>query len=186
MDDQSRSPRSDTHHNTPHHNTTDDRAKAPHSALQGLYGHPVHPILVTIPIGAWTSSLVFDVLALTTDDPAPFATGSAWLIGIGAVGAVLAAITGGLDWKMIPRGTKAWSTGLTHMLLNIAVLALYLVNLAVRRGQGLDDVSVVALVMSVVGLAVLGASGWLGGKLAYRYGVRVADEGTQAEGFRPS
>lgn len=180
MDDQSTS-RPETHHSTP-----DERAKAPRSVLQGLYGHPVHPILVTIPIGAWTASLVFDVIALTADDPAPFATGSAWLIGIGAVGAVLAAVTGGLDWKMIPRGTAAWKTGLIHMLLNIGVLALYLVNLAVRRSQGLDDVSVSALVMSVVGLAVLGGSGWLGGKLAYRYGVRVADETTQAEGFRRS
>ncbi|KAB7745093.1 DUF2231 domain-containing protein [Nostocoides sp. F2B08] len=180
MDDQSTS-----HPDTPA-STHDDRAKAPKSALQGLYGHPVHPILVTIPIGAWTSSLVFDGIAQVVDDPAPFATGSAWLIGIGAVGAVLAAVTGGLDWKMIPRGTAAWKTGLVHMLLNIGVLTLYLVNLAVRRGQGLDDVSVAALVMSVVGMATLGASGWLGGKLAYRYGVRVADETTQAEGFRPA
>jgi uncharacterized membrane protein len=37
-----------------------------------------------------------------------------------------------------------------------------------------------------IGLAVIGVSGWLGGKLAYRYGVRVADEDTQAEGFRTS
>jgi uncharacterized membrane protein len=35
----------------------------------------------------------------------------------------------------------------------------------------------------VVAVAILGASGWLGGKLAYHYGVRVADEQTQAEGF---
>jgi uncharacterized membrane protein len=184
MDDQSRS-HPDSHPSSGDV-THDDRAKAPKSVLQGLYGHPIHPILVTIPIGAWTSSLVFDVIAQVADDPAPFAAGSAWLIGIGSVGAVLAAITGGLDWKMIPRGTRAWTTGLTHMLLNIGILALYMVNLAVRRGQGLDDVSVVALLMSVVGLAALGASGWLGGKLAYRYGVRVADESTQAEGFRPS
>lgn len=179
MDDQRTSAHPDSRDRT-----HDDRAKAPRSVLQGSYGHPVHPILVTIPIGAWTASLVFDVIAQFGDDPAPFATGSAWLIGIGAVGAVLAAIAGGLDWKMIPRGTKAWSTGLTHMVLNIGVLALYLVNLAVRRSQGLDDVSVVALILSVVGLAVLGASGWLGGKLAYRYGIRVADETTQSEGFR--
>ena len=35
----------------------------------------------------------------------------------------------------------------------------------------------------VVAYALLGVSGWLGGKLAYHYGVRVADEGTQASGF---
>jgi len=32
-------------------------------------------------------------------------------------------------------------------------------------------------------VAALGLSGYLGGKLAFRYGVRVADEATQAEGF---
>jgi len=39
-------------------------------------------------------------------------------------------------------------------------------------------------VISIVALALLSISGWLGGKLSYRYGVRVADEGTQDEGFR--
>ena len=45
------------------------------------------------------------------------------------------------------------------------------------------DVTVPAFVVSAVAYALLGVSGWLGGKLAYHYGVRVADEGTQASGF---
>jgi hypothetical protein len=40
--------------------------------------------------------------------------------------------------------------------------------------------------LSIIGLAVIGASGFLGGKLAYRYGVRVADESVQADGFKTS
>jgi uncharacterized membrane protein len=47
-----------------------------------------------------------------------------------------------------------------------------------------EQVSVGLLLLSIVALALLGASGWLGGKLAYHFGVRVADEATQAEGFR--
>jgi hypothetical protein len=43
------------------------RAKQPRSPLAGAYGHPVHPILVTIPIGAWTSSIVLDIVAFTSD-----------------------------------------------------------------------------------------------------------------------
>ncbi|HEY9522408.1 MAG TPA: DUF2231 domain-containing protein, partial [Thermopolyspora sp.] len=39
------------------------------------------------------------------------------------------------------------------------------------------------IVLSAASLAALAAAGFLGGKLAYRYGVRVADETTQAEGF---
>src|SRR4051794_12747884 len=159
------------------------RAKLPRSAAAGLYGHPIHPILVTIPIGAWTSSLVFDVAAKLSDNPDTFATGSAWLIGIGLVGAVLAAIFGAIDFSTLTKGTKAYSTGLTHLALNVVVLLLYVVNLVVRRSAGYDDVPVTGIILSVVALGLLGASGWLGGKLAYHYGVRVADEGTQAEGY---
>ncbi len=159
------------------------RAKHPRSRVSGLYGHPVHPILVTIPIGAWTSSIVFDLTATLGDRPEAFATGSAWLIGIGLVGALAAAVFGAIDLSTIARGTRAFATGLTHMAINVVVVLLYAVNLGVRRSQGYDDVSTTALILSVVALALVGASGWLGGKLSYRYGVRVADEGTQAEGF---
>ena len=159
------------------------RAKRPRSAAAGLYGHPIHPILVTIPIGAWTSSLVFDVAAKLSDRPDTFATGSAWLIGIGLVGAVVAAIFGGIDFSTLAKGTRAYTTGLTHLSINVVVLLLYIVNLVVRGSAGYEDVSTTALILSVVGLGLLGASGWLGGKLSYHYGVRVADEGTQAEGF---
>lgn len=50
--------------NTPH-----QRARRPRTGLAGPYGHPFHPILVTIPIGAWTASVVFDILGLVSDDP---------------------------------------------------------------------------------------------------------------------
>jgi uncharacterized membrane protein len=45
-------------------------------------------------------------------------------------------------------------------------------------------VAVGLVALSVVALALLGVSGWLGGQLAYRYGVRVADEASQAEGYQ--
>ena len=159
------------------------RAKRPRTPLAGLYGHPIHPILVTIPIGAWTASLVFDLAAKLGDEQAAFAKGSTWLIGIGIVGAALAAVWGSIDFSTIAKGTRAYTTGLTHLGINSVVIVLYIVNFMLRRGQGYDDVGTGVLVLSVVALAMLGASGWLGGKLAYHYGVRVADEGTQAEGF---
>ncbi|MFE2959616.1 DUF2231 domain-containing protein [Nocardia tengchongensis] len=52
------------------------------------------------------------------------------------------------------------------------------------RGTPDGAVPIGPLVLSIVALATLSVSGYLGGKLAYRYGVRVADESTQAEGFR--
>lgn len=158
-------------------------AKRPRTPIAGSYGHPVHPILVTIPIGAWTSSIVLDLVAMTSDDPGGLAEASAWLIGIGLVGAVLAAVWGAIDLSTLPRRTPVRKVGVTHALLNSAALVVFLVSLLLRRGDGFDDVGVVPFVLSLVGIALVGASGFLGGKLAYTYGVRVADEQTQSEGF---
>lgn len=127
--------------------TAADRGKRPVSqALTGPYGHPFHPILVTIPIGAWAASLVFDVGALIVDDPGFLARGVAWLIALGVLGALAAATVGFLDLLGIPTGTRGFATGLQHMSLMLVV------------------------------------AGALGGKLAYRYGVRVVDEAAQADG----
>jgi uncharacterized membrane protein len=160
------------------------RAKHPQNILAGPYGHPVHPILIPIPIGAWVASVVFDLAALLSNEPEIFAEGATWLIGIGILGALAAAVFGLLDLSAIARGTKAFVIGVVHMTLNLLIVALYAVNFALRRSQGYDDVSGTALVLSLIALSLLGASGWLGGKLAYHYGVRVADEEKQAEGFR--
>jgi uncharacterized membrane protein len=62
-------------------------AKHPTTPLAGPYGHPFHPILVTVPIGTWTASLVFDLVSRAADDPDAFFDGAYWLVGIGIVGA---------------------------------------------------------------------------------------------------
>jgi uncharacterized membrane protein len=71
------------------------------------------------------------------------------------------------------------------MALNLTVTAGYVVNFFWRHGSYTHGASVSAgpLTLSAVCLALLAVSGFLGGKLAYRYGVRVADERTQAEGY---
>ncbi|MEU0504490.1 DUF2231 domain-containing protein [Nocardia sp. NPDC005998] len=163
------------------------QAKQPVSAvLAGPYGHPFHPILVTVPIGAWIASLVFDLASHVVEDPAFLAEGARWLIAIGVLGALAAASVGFLDLLGIPTGTPAFRTGLVHMSLNLAVTAAFAADFLWRRSS--DDrhgpVSAGPLALSVVSVAVLAVSGYLGGKLAYRYGVRVADETTQAAGFR--
>jgi uncharacterized membrane protein len=161
------------------------QAKHPKTVLAGPYGHPFHPVLVTIPIGAWVAAAVFDVVALASSAREPvFAEGAYWLIGIGIVGAVLAAAFGLMDLLAIPRGTKAFRTALTHMVINLTVVILFVIDFAVRAGQGYEEASVIGFVLSLVALALLSISGSLGGKLAYHYGVRVATEETQQEGFR--
>lgn len=165
------------------------QAKQPVSAaLAGPYGHPFHPILVTVPIGAWVASLVFDVGSRFVEPAGFLAQGSVWLIGIGVLGALAAALVGFLDLSAIPAGTAAFRTGLVHMGLNLAVTAAYAANFVWRRSLSASSapVEVGPLTLSALSLAVLAVSGYLGGKLAYRYGVRVAAEAVQAEGFRPT
>ena len=165
--------------------TPDRLAKRPATPLAGPYGHPFHPILVTVPIGAWVVSMAFDITTLWAGEPEVFVKGAFWLIGAGIVGALAAAIFGLMDLLTIPRGTPAFRTGLTHMALNLTAVVLFAISFALRRDHLDDaDATVAAVVVSAIALAILGVSGWLGGKLAYRYGVRVVDEATQAEGFR--
>ena len=161
-------------------------AKHPVSRLAGPYGHPFHPILVTVPIGAWVASFVFDLASRVSGEPGVFAKGAFWLIGLGLAGAAAAAMLGFLDLFAIPTGTRAFRTGLLHMSLNLGVVALYVVALLLRRGrlEQPDGVPTGLIILSAVALGVLTVSGWLGGQLAYRYGVRVAEESTQAEAFR--
>jgi uncharacterized membrane protein len=167
-------------------NAASNLGKQPISAaLAGPYGHPFHPILVTVPIGAWAASLVFDLASHLVSAPAFLAAGSTWLIGIGLVGALAAALVGLLDLLAIPTATRAFRVGLTHMALNLLVTAAYAVGFAWRQhgGTAAGPVGAAPLLLSVASFVVLGLSGSLGGRLAYRYGVRVADEATQADGF---
>jgi uncharacterized membrane protein len=161
------------------------QAKRPVSLIAGTYGHPLHPILVTVPIGAWVTSLVFDVASHLVHQPGFLAQGALWLIAIGVLGALAAACAGFLDLFAIPAGTRAFRTALMHMSLNLAVTAAYATAFVWRLGDyhHLAGVPVLKIVLSAACLAVLAVAGFLGGKLAYRYGVRVADETTQAEGF---
>jgi uncharacterized membrane protein len=161
-------------------------AKEPRSVIAGPYGHPFHPILVTVPIGAFVCSLLFDIFSHTRDAGRAFLVdGAYWLIGIGIVAALIAALFGLLDLLTIPRHTRAFATGVTHAILNVTVVAIYAANFAWRAGDHLDLAKTRGgqMALSIGALAILAVSGWLGGKLAYRYGVRVADEQTQSEGF---
>ncbi|MGR6319908.1 DUF2231 domain-containing protein [Micromonospora soli] len=161
-----------------------DRAKHPVSNLAGRYGHPLHPALVAVPIGAWVASFAFDLASRFVSEPQALAEGARWLIGLGVIGALAAALVGFLDLFAIPTGTPVFRTALAHMAINLAVTGAYAVNFAVRGAGTAGPVAAGPLALSAVSLAGLTVAGYLGGELAYRYGVRVADETTQAPGYR--
>jgi uncharacterized membrane protein len=160
-------------------------AKRPVSILAGPYGHPLHPALIAVPIGAWVAALVFDIGSHLVDDGHPLVVGARWLMALGVVGAVVAAAVGLLDLLAIPTGTAVFRTALLHMSLNLIVTVAYLLNFLLRPADA-ATVPPGWLALSAASIVLLGAGGYLGGKLSFRYGVRVADERTQAEGYRPA
>lgn len=135
-------------------------------------------MLVTIPIGLWIFSLVCDLVAMQAEAPATWAAASYYAMVGGIVGALAAAVPGLIDLISL-RHHPIRSTALRHMGLNLVIVALYVVNAWMRR----DDAAAggTPLLLSVIAIAMLLVSGWLGGKMVYEAGVAVhADEGAAA------
>src|SRR5258707_12090402 len=109
------------------------QAKRPLSALlAGPYGHPYHPMLVTVPIGAWVLSLGFDVASHLASRPAFLAMGSESLIAAGLIGAASPGLGRLLCLAVIPVGTPAIPTARPHMFINVTLTLAYGPNFARR------------------------------------------------------
>jgi uncharacterized membrane protein len=132
-----------------------------------IAGHPIHPMLVTIPIGLWIFSLVCDFVFAGTGDGA-WQTTAYLTLGGGIVGALLAALPGLIDLLALHEGTER-RIGVTHMVLNLAIVAIQAVNFWLRSAQDYNDTLTLAL--SIIAVAVLVLSGWLGGQLVHVLGV---------------
>ena len=145
--------------------------RAAKNALHGVWlGHPLHPVFTDLPIGAWTTGLVLDVIAAKTRDRAMERAADV-AIAVGLAGAAGAAVTGLTDWS--ETSGRARRTGLVHGLLNIAATTLYVAAFALRRSGSRASGQTCAL--AGYGLAI--GSAWLGGDLVYdqRIGVTHAD-----------
>ena len=137
-------------------------------------GHPIHPMLIVLPLGLFIAAVVFDALYLWRGS-ATFATVAYWNIAGGIVGGLLAAVFGLIDWLAIPGGTRAKRIGLLHGGSNVLVVVIFtLVWLA--RGNSLHNGPTTTLfLLELVGLALGSVGGWLGGELVDRLGVGVDD-----------
>ena len=131
--------------------------------LSGTWmGHPLHPLLTDIPIGAWTSAMILDLLGRRADEDA-----SARLIGLGVVSALPTAVAGLSDWSDTLGDDRR--IGLVHAAANVVAVGLYGCSWVARR-KG-DQRRGVALGMAGATVATVG--GFLGGHLSYRNGVNV-------------
>lgn len=139
-----------------------------------IYGHPIHPMIVPIPIGLFLFSYVADLATRFN------VIGDAWpdiafyCMGGGIVGALIAAIFGLIDLLSLDE-RRVKRIGIAHMLINLAIVALYAVNLLLRWQP--DAPPGTPFLLSTIAILALLVSGWLGGHMVYLHGVGVGQPG---------
>jgi uncharacterized membrane protein len=132
--------------------------------------HPLHPILVPIPIGLWVFSLACDLIYALGWGGAIWDDVAFYTMAGGLIGAFLAAVPGLLDYSGLT-DPSVRKVAMLHMAVNLAVMALVTVNLWLRA-QYPATVGV-PLGLSAFSILLLGMAGWLGGELVYVHGVGV-------------
>jgi uncharacterized membrane protein len=135
-----------------------------------IAGHPIHPMLVTIPIGLWIFSLVADLIAMQSAAPQTWAAAAYYTMLGGILGALAAALPGLVDLLSL-KDHAIRKTAVTHMGINLSIVALYAINAWLRyTGTAIGGLP---LTLSVIAVGLLAVSGWLGGKMVYLAGVAV-------------
>lgn len=131
--------------------------------------HPLHPMLVALPIGLWVFALVCDIIA-AAGGISIWSTVALYCVAGGIVGAGIAAVPGLIDYFSIDEAAMRRIANL-HLIVNLGAVAVFAVNFWSRFS--LAPGSVVPLMLSVVGVICIGVGGWLGGEMVYVKGMAV-------------
>jgi uncharacterized membrane protein len=138
--------------------------------------HPIHTMLVPIPLGLFVGALVFDLLYVSHRNPS-WAITAFWDIGLGIVGACLAALPGVVDYLTLGGANRRLATW--HLVFNLSAVVVFLLNFLARTVSGravIGPSMAIPLVLTVLGMALLLVGGWLGGELVYRRRVGVEED----------
>lgn len=137
------------------------------NALHGVWlGHPLHPVLTDVPIGAWTTALALDTREVATGD-ATYGRAADFALGVGLVAAVGAAVTGLTDWSETEGRSRR--LGLLHGLLNLTATGLVATSYALRR-RGARSAGRAS---AIAGYGVAVGAAYLGGSLVFRERIGV-------------
>ena len=136
-----------------------------------LFGHPIHQQLIAFPLGLLATAVVFDIYFLITRRGGA-EQAAYWMIAVGVVAGLAAAIFGLIDWLAIPANTRAKRVGLLHGVGNVVVVVLFAASWLLRRRDPLAP-ETIAFVLSFVGVGLALVTGWLGGELVDRLAVGV-------------
>jgi nitrite reductase/ring-hydroxylating ferredoxin subunit/uncharacterized membrane protein len=141
------------------------------SLLNGTpFRHRMHPMLIAVPLGAWTMAAVLDFVEGRSgrDERRGLQAAADTSVAVGVISALPTAMTGVADWVDLYDHHRR--VGMAHALLNTVALSLYGTSLALRLSGG--DRSL-AKQLSTAGYGVLALSGALGGELVYTLGANV-------------
>lgn len=137
-------------------------------------GHPLHPVLTDIPIGAWTVALALDIADATGADAAR--AGADVAVAIGLAGAAASAVVGLADWSQTDGKPKR--VGVAHAVTNVAATLLYTTSMVMRSTGSRQAARMTAL----AGYATVMAGAFLGGHLVYGQQIGVNHENPNDEG----
>ncbi len=141
-----------------------------HPSTAAVAGHPIHPMLVSLPIAAAVLAFVSDILASRSGDDWHARTAH-WLLGVCVATGLVAAPPGAVDALTIRaarRSPVAWA----HAGGNVAALGIAGLEW-LRRGRGPLTAERVSLPATGLVVGIMFVTGWLGGELAYRMGIGV-------------
>jgi len=138
--------------------------------------HPLHPALVTLPIGAFFAAFVGDLAHLSTHDPFWYRFGFVALV-IGLISALPAAIAGLIDYFGVDMGPAAARLATLHLFLNVGALVGDAVSVWLRWHQAAlgNDRFLLAMGLSTAAFLTLGISGWIGGKMVFEHRLGVTE-----------
>lgn len=150
-----------------------DQGRRNPRSTASIFGHPIHPMLVPFPIVCFFGALVTDIAYARTEN-LMWQYFSIWLISAGLVMGALAALVGFIDY-FGDRRVRTARPATLHMILNISVMIVALVNAFVHSRDGWTAVVPTGLTLSAITVVLLAVSAWLGGSLSYRHRVGVAE-----------
>jgi len=140
------------------------------SSTASIKGHPLHAMLIPLPIGLWIFSLVSDLIFKFGFGPSVWNDVALYTLAGGTLGALVAAVPGFLDFTDI-KNPKTRTIAIWHMRINLFTVVLYAINFWLRMHRAPGDN--LPILLSVAGIVLITISGWLGGELVYVRGVAV-------------
>lgn len=147
-----------------------------------ILGHPVHPILVPIAIGAFVAAFIFDIAAVSTGAPTWFNM-SFWTLLIGVCAAFFSALTGIYDYFTVRMTDGAKRDATIHLALNLVLVTLFVISLIIKGINTAGGPAFVpsgaivsTFILDLIAFVLLLVSGWYGGEVVYRHGVAVTEE----------